>query len=76
MDDPPTAYPRPASLELRVQRRGCRNCIYFDNDREQCRQKSPFPFVRPTDWCGEWKAAWNPRIGWESAFAGCELSDC
>lgn len=72
MDD--IAYPRPAPLEERLKIRGCRNCISFDN-QGRCRA-SPQPVnVDPSDWCGHWQWAVNPRVGWNSAFAGRELTD-
>lgn len=67
------AYPRPAPLAERIKLRGCRNCLFFANDQAECRHHQPFARVQPTAWCGEWRATFNPRIGWESAFAGCEL---
>lgn len=73
MSSDPIAYPRPAPLEERIKRRGCRNCLFYNQQAGECRQRSPFNKVQSTDWCGEWRAHWQPRVGWESAFAPIEL---
>lgn len=70
---PPDAYPRPAPLAERIKRRGCRNCLFYSNDAGECRHHPPFSRVPPTAFCGEWRWSTNPRVGWESAFAGLEL---
>lgn len=67
------AFPRPASVDERIARRGCRNCLAYDSGR--CRAQPGGLVVGPTDWCLNWRWSTNPRVGWESAFAGLELDE-
>lgn len=67
------AYLRPGSQEERIRLRGCRNCIAWDSTGQQCRSRFPFGYTEPTAWCTDWRARWEPRVVWDSAFAPVEL---
>ena len=76
MSELPSAYPRPASQPERVALRGCFNCLYRAQDatgEQFCARSCPSQHVPSVGWCGAWVASWNPRINWNTAFAGIEL---
>lgn len=69
------ALPRPAPLEERIRVRGCRNCVAYDSASNRCRAHPQPVSMDPSDWCAAWKWVINPRVVWQSAFAGREMTD-
>lgn len=71
----PDAYPRPSPLAERIRLRGCRNCLFYHSSTERCAIQAPTRPCPSEGWCGSWRWASEPRVGWDSAFARKEFEN-